>query len=53
MQTKNAEYYEDWVPCNDIYEDHEVVGVEVGDTVLVGEHVQNQLLDRIQAFPAD
>ena len=34
-------------PGNDVDEHHEIVGVEVDDAVLAGEHVQDELVDGV------
>jgi hypothetical protein len=38
-------------PGDDVDEDHEIVGVEVGNTVLTREHVQDELVNRVGGVP--
>jgi hypothetical protein len=38
-------------PGDNVDENHEIIGVEVKNTVLAGEHVQDQLVDGILTVP--
>jgi hypothetical protein len=38
-------------PGDNIDENHEIIGVEVKNAVLAGEHVQDQLVDGVRTVP--
>ncbi len=40
-------------PGDNIYENHEIIGIEVKNAVLAGEHVQDQLVDGIRTVPTE